>query len=101
MALPTYKAKQRGEISIDGQYEWTGYNWIPVSSFGSGGVNADTSRAVSQSSVGFQNTGANSFYNTNSGLPYIGDLGLGDLSGLKLNGDDCNFSLNQLSWLTY
>ena len=77
MALPTYKAKQRGEISFDGQYEWTGYNWSPVSSFGSGGVNADSSRTISQSlPSSTRNTGVNSFYNTNSGLPYIGDLGL-------------------------
>ena len=85
MAIPTYKGTRRGEISFDGQYEWTGYGWNPVSSFGSGGINT-TSRggAFSQSLPSVSSTNLN---NGNGGLPYIGDLGLGDLSDIKV-GDD-------------
>jgi hypothetical protein len=49
MAVPNYRGKQRGEISFDGQYQWTGYDWSPVSNFGSGGIMGDSSRATSQS----------------------------------------------------
>lgn len=82
MAYPTYSGKQRGEISFDGQYEWTGYDWSPVSSFGSGGMNAvGGNRAIAQSLPG------NGFANRSSGLPYLGDLGLGDMSDIKLTPD--------------
>ena len=63
---------------VVGNYRWTGREWVPVSS----------------------NT------NSNSGLPYIGDLGIGDISGivsdeLEFDFDDIDIDLSNLPAIDY
>jgi hypothetical protein len=84
MAIPTYKGTRRGEISFDGQYEWTGYGWNPVSSFGSGGMNSmSMGGAFSQS---LPTTPQPAFNNT---------FGIADANITDLNTNDGrNFSIS-------